>query len=123
MLNNSKNAEGTKQLDSELFNPNCKSDLMGKTDLEKLIEYYRLKNENFEKERIEWMAKLEELKLKNEEYHKKEWELRQLSEKITEIQSSLSEANIALNQERKKVIHYTTEIENSKRKFINNNKI
>ena len=112
MSNSSK--DSSKIIDSELFNPNCKSDLMGKTDMGKLTDYYRMKNDNFEKERIDWMAKLEELKMKNEDFHKKEWELRSLTEKITELQASLSEANIALNQERKKVIHYSTEIDNYK---------
>ena len=102
------------QFNSDIFNPNCKSDLMGKNDLVKLLDYYRLKVENFEKERIEWLTKLEGLKLKNEEHQKKEWELRNITSKITDLQFSLSESNIALNQERKKVIHYSNEIDTYK---------
>lgn len=103
-----------KKLDSELFNPNIKSVTMTKDDLNKLLDYYRLRVSNFEKERLEWMTKLEGLKMKNEEYHKKEWELRKLVDKIVDLQYSLSESNIALNQERKKVIHYCNEIETFK---------
>ena len=106
-----------RKLDSELFNPGCKSNTMTKEELGRLLDYYRLRVENFEKERIDWMAKLEGQKLKFDEYHKKEWELRKLVDKIIELQFSLSESNIALNQERKKVIHYTNEIESYKCKF------
>lgn len=107
-----------KKLDAELFNTGCKCNTMTKEDLSKLIDYYRLRVKNFEKERLDWMFKLEGLKMKNEEFHKKEWELRKLVDKITELQQSLSESNIALNQERKKVIHYSNEIEAYKCKLI-----
>ncbi|MCQ2816004.1 MAG: hypothetical protein MJ252_01950 [archaeon] len=106
-----------KKLDSELFNPNCKSNTMNKEELARLIDYYRMRVINFEKERLEWMSKLEGQKIKNEEFHKREWELRKLVDKITELQFSLSESNIALNQERKKVIHYSNEIETYKCKL------
>lgn len=107
-----------KKIDSEVFNPNCKSEKMSKNDMDKLMEYYRMRLANCEKERREWMAKIEGAKTQSEEFHQREWDLRKLTEKITELQQSLSESNIALNQERKKVIHYNNEIDTFKRKIF-----
>ena len=78
--------------------------------------YYSSKIEDIKREKIAFVIDMYE-EIKNEDFHKKEWELRSLAEKITELQASLSEANIALNQERKKVIHYSTEIDNYKCKY------
>ena len=46
-----------------------------------------------------------------------ELDLQKLTEQITELQQSLSESNIALNQERKKVIHFSNEIDSHKCKL------
>ena len=46
--------------------------------------------------------------------------LEKLTEQITELQQSLSESNIALNQERKKVIHFSNEIDTHKCKINKN---
>ena len=83
-------------------------------DLARLIDYYRMRVENFEKERIEYMSRLNDLKIKNEELHKTEWELKRRQEEQIELEQALYEANITLNNERKKAIHYSNEIENCK---------
>lgn len=88
---------------------------MNQKELNRLLDYYRNRIKEFEHEGIEWQAKLETLKLKIEDYHKREWELRRLTDQIMELQGSLSETNIAINQERKKVIAYSNEIDNYKR--------
>jgi chromosome segregation ATPase len=82
----------------------------------RLLDYYRMKVEMIEKERFDWLAKLEEVNMKSEEFHEKELDLQKLTEQITELQQSLSESNIALNQERKKVIHFSNEIDSHKLK-------
>ena len=59
-------------------------------------------------------------KLSNEDMIRlleKELDLQKLTEQITELQQSLSESNIALNQERKKVIHFSNEIDSHKCKL------
>lgn len=83
-------------------------------DLARLIDYYRMRIETFQKERLEYLSLLDNLKIKNEDLHKTDWELRRRKEEIVELEQALYEANIALNNERKKAIHYSTEIENCK---------
>lgn len=85
-----------------------------KRDLARLVDYYRMKIETFEKERLEYLSLLDSLKIKNEDQHKTEWELRRRKEEIVELEQALYEANITLNNERKKAIHYSNEIENCK---------
>jgi chromosome segregation ATPase len=103
------------QIDPKLFIP---PKPMNKKEEEnqRMIEYYKMKIAEIEKERIEWMTKLEGLNQNTQDFYTKEWELRKLTDEITELQQSLSEANIALNQERKKVIHFNNEIESFKNK-------
>ena len=101
----------------DLFNPKSQSDKLSNEDMIRLLDYYRMKVEMIEKERFDWLAKLEEVNMKSEEFHEKELELQKLTEQITELQQSLSESNIALNQERKKVIHFSNEIDSHKCKL------
>ena len=72
-----------------------------KRDLARLVDYYRMKIETYEKERLEYLSLLDSLKIKNEDQHKTEWELRRRKEEIVELEQALYEANITLNNERK----------------------
>ena len=90
------------KISPNLFNPSSQNDKLTNDDMLRLLDYYRMK------------VDMIEVSMKSEEFHEKEWELRKLTEQITELQQSLSEANIALNQERKKVIHFSNEIDNYK---------
>ena len=92
------------KISPNLFNPSSQNDKLTNDDMLRLLDYYRMKVDMIEKERFDWLTKLEEVSMKSEEFHEKEWELRKLTEQITELQQSLSEANIALNQERKKCV-------------------
>ena len=111
----SQNYNNDIQIDPNLFIP---PKPMNKKEEEnqRMMEYYKMKIAEIEKERIEWMTKLEALNQNTQDFYTKEWELRKLTDEITELQQSLSEANIALNQERKKVIHFNNEIESFKNK-------
>jgi len=91
-----------------------KKETMDKRDLARLVDYYRMRVEGFEKERIEWLERLEGLKLTQEESHKMEWELRRRTDEILELQNTLNDSNIALNHERKQVINLTEELESAK---------
>ena len=83
----------------------------------RLLEYYRLRIEGIIKERINWLKELEGINIANENFHEKEWELYNLNEKIAQLQQSLSEANIALNNERRRIIAFNAEIDTFKSKL------
>ena len=86
-------------------------------DTKRLLEYYRLRIEGITKERIDWLKNLEGINLSNENFHEKEWELNNLNDKIAQLQQTLSEANIALNNERRRIIAFNTEIDTFKSKL------
>ena len=83
-------------------------------DTKRLLEYYRLRMDGIMKERIDWLKTLEGINLDNENFHEKEWELNKLNEKIIQLQQSLSQSNIALNNERRRIISFNSEIDTFK---------
>ena len=83
-------------------------------DTKRLLEYYRLRMDGIVKERIDWLKTLEGINLDNENFHEKEWELNKLNEKIIQLQQSLSQSNIALNNERRRIISFNSEIDTFK---------
>ena len=90
-------------------------------ETKRLLEFYRLRMDGIEKERIDWLKTLEGINLENENFHEKEWELNKLNDKIIELQQSLSQSNIALNNERRRIISFNSEIDsfNRKKYFFN----
>ena len=88
-------------------------------ETKRLLEFYRLRMDGIEKERIDWLKTLEGIKLENENFHEKEWELNKLNEKINQLQQSLSQANLALNNERRRIIAFNSEIDTFKSKYLN----
>jgi len=50
-----------------------------------LLAYYRSKVSEFDKERMEWLAKMEEMRISYEEKHRLEWEVLKRKEEITEL--------------------------------------
>ena len=85
-------------------------------ETKRLLEFYRLRIDGIVKERIDWLKTLEGINLENENFHEKEWELNKLNEKIIELQESLSQSNIALNNERRRIISFNSEIDTFKSK-------
>jgi hypothetical protein len=83
-------------------------------DLARLINYYRLVVETFETERIKNYELLQNIKISNEDQHKVDWEIKRRKDEIIELENALHEINMALNNERKKAIHYGKVIENCK---------
>ena len=83
-------------------------------DLARLIDYYRLVVETFETERIKNYELLQNIKISNEDQHKLDWEIKRRKDEIIELENALHEINMALNNERKKAIHYGKVIENCK---------
>ena len=93
------------------------SKILKEDETQKLIDYYRVRIQGIIKERIDWLKNLEGINLSNENFHEKEWELNNLNDKIAQLQQSLSETNIALNNERRRIISFNTEIDTFKSKL------
>ena len=89
-------------------NPNIRQDLA------RLIDYYRLVVDTYETERIKNYDLFQSIKISNEDQHKVEWEIKRRKDEIIELEHALYELNMALNNERKKAIHFGKVIENCK---------
>jgi len=85
-----------------------------KEDLANLIDYFRLVIDTFETERINNYDLFQNIKISNEDQHKVDWEIKRRKDEIIELEHALYEANMALNNERKKAIHFGKVIENCK---------
>jgi hypothetical protein len=99
-----------------------KIDQTKEEDYQRLLDYYRMRIDGIIKERINWLKELEGINIANENFHEKEWELYNLNDKIAQLQQSLSESNMALNNERRRIISFNSEIDAFKSKFHLNNK-
>ena len=99
-----------------------KIDQTKEEDYQRLLDYYRMRIDGIIKERINWLNELEGINIANENFHEKEWELYNLNDKIAQLQQSLSESNMALNNERRRIISFNSEIDTFKSKFHLNNK-
>ena len=86
-------------------------------ETKRLLEFYRMRMDGIVKERIDWLKTLEGINLENDNFHEKEWELNKLNEKIIQLQESLSQSNIALNNERRRIISFNSEIDSFKSKY------
>ena len=85
-----------------------------KQDLAQLIDYYRLVVDTYETERIKNYDLFQSIKISNEDQHKVDWEIKRRKDEIIELEQALYESNMALNNERKKAIHFGKVIENCK---------
>ena len=74
-----------------------------------LLEFYRRKIAEFDTERDEMMAKLEQYKSTYEQQHKIQWEMRQREDEIAELQKALSDIQVYLFQEREHVLRLYAE--------------
>ena len=78
---------------------------------EELFNYYLDKKEKINQERYNFLKDIANIDESISSYHEKEWELRKLTDRIAECQLNLSESNISLINERKKIMKYINEIE------------
>ena len=78
---------------------------------EELFNYYLDKKEKINQERYNFLKDIGYIDESISSYHEKEWELRKLTDRIAECQLNLSESNISLINERKKIMKYINEIE------------
>ena len=90
---------------------------LSQEEKEQLLKYYQDRKEEITKERYKWLQDIGDINNSINLFHQKEWELRKLSDKINEYQLNLSEANLSLINEHKKIKKYINEIENFRRKL------
>ena len=88
-----------------------KLESLSQEEKEQLYNYYLEKKEKINQERYNFLKDIGNIEEYISSYHEKEWELRKLSDKIAECQLNLSESNISLINERKKIMKYIHEIE------------
>ena len=88
-----------------------KFESLSQEEKEQLYNYYLDKKEKINQERYNFLKDIGNIDESISSYHEKEWELRRLSDKIAEYQLNLSESNISLINERKKIMRYINEIE------------
>jgi hypothetical protein len=91
---------------------------LSQEEKDQLFKYYQDRKEEITKERYKWLQGIDEISNSINSFHEKEWELRKLSDKINVLQLNLSEANLALINERKRIMKYINEIENFRSKYI-----
>lgn len=80
-------------------------------DLATLLDYYRIKLDNFDKERQEWLLKLESLRQTIENHHKLEWEIQTRNEEVLNLQINKTNITNTINIERQRVLQLTNELE------------
>ena len=78
--------------------------------LENIMEYYRKRVDEVQKEREDWFEQLEKLRISQEDFHKIEWELKKRNEEIADLQKTLCEAKVALFEEREQMLLLKREV-------------
>ena len=75
-----------------------------------ILEYYRKRVDEIQRERDNWFEQLENLRISQDDYHKLEWKLKEKDEEIADIKQTLSEAQVKLFDEREQVLLLKREI-------------
>ncbi len=83
-----------------------------------ILEYYRSRVDEIQKERDEWFERLETLRISQESFHKQEWELKRRAEEIAELQKALSDSHVALFEERELALRLRREVEELQAKAV-----
>ncbi len=94
-----------------------KLESLSQEEKEELHKYYLDKIARINQERHNFLKDIGNIDESISTYHSREWELRKLSDKISEYQLNLSESNISLINERKKIMKYINEIEDFRCKW------
>jgi len=78
--------------------------------LNEILEYYRKRVDEIQKERDDWFIELEKIRISQEDFYKMELELKRKSEEIVDLQKSLSDAQVQLFEEREQVLTLKREV-------------
>jgi chromosome segregation ATPase len=99
-------------------NPKKQNKFFSPEEKEKLYKYYQEQIIKITNERYDSLKDINDIDNLVDSYQEKEWDLRKLIDKINEYQLKLSQTNMTLIKERKKIINYINEIENYRCKLI-----
>ena len=91
-------------------------------ELNTLLAYYRQRINDFDKERKEWLERLESVRQSQAEKHKTDWELKKRKDEIAELQKTISESKLSLFDERQQILKLTRENDLLKIKEIEDRK-
>jgi len=85
-------------------------DLTGMTEEQReLLEYLQARVESFERERVDFLQRLDEMAGSSGERHTLKWEVRKKDEQMMDLQKALSDAHVFLYEERAQVLKLTAE--------------
>ena len=82
-----------------------------------LLHYYQKRIEKSEFDYEECIKKIDNCKINHEEHHKLSWELLLRMNEISQLQKQLSDAQMALFDERKQSLHLIAENDELKSRF------
>jgi len=88
-------------IDKNMF---LKQAINDENEISTLLTYYRARLADFDKERQEWLEKLETLRHSQEEKHKSDWELQKRKEEISDLQKMISELKLSIFDERQQIL-------------------
>lgn len=117
-----KETEVFKQFDSIDKNMFLKLAVNDENEINTLLTYYRARLADFDKERQEWLEKLEVMRTSQEEKHRSEWELQKRKEEISDLQKNISEVKLSLFDERQQILKLKKENDLLKIKEIEDRK-
>ncbi len=92
------------------------------SEVNTLMTHYRDRMNGFDREREEWLHKLETVRISMDQIHKSHWELQKRKEEIAELQRSLSEAKLHLYDERQQMLRLVKENDQLRLKEIEDKK-
>lgn len=85
-------------------------DLTGMTDEQReLLEYYQSRVDAFDRERVDFLHRLDEMSGNSREKHSLKWDLHKKDEQMMDLQKALSDAHVFLYEERAQVLKLTAE--------------
>lgn len=87
-----------------------------------LMAHYRDRIYAFDREREEWLSKLQTVRASMGQVHKSQWDLQTHKEEIAELQRSISEAKLSLYDERQQMLKLMKENDQLKIKEIEDKK-
>ena len=111
-----------KQFDSIDKNMFLKLAVNDENEINTLLTYYRARLADFDKERQEWLEKLEVNRTSQEEKHRSEWELQKRKDEISDLQKTISELKLSLFDERQQILKLKKENDLLKIKEIEDRK-
>lgn len=88
-----------------------------------ILNYYRARVEAFEKDRVMWYDKLQQVRPKQELVHRVEWELKKRQEEKAELDRTIQEMQATLMAERERIVQIKTQTDQLKIKGKENRQL